>query len=192
MAIWIPYFELARLDKPVGIFYCYLPCLIETLAAASRESSTVSLSRLLMTNIHLLVASALFRGAGCTLNDILDSELDQKVVRTRNRPIARGAISVSAASAYFCVELSLLMIILDNLSTDRDVEGVGPCVLYTLPFIGVDTLYPLAKRFTNYPPILLGLAFSWGIVVAFPALRLDIFYSNNFQVAGLMILSNIV
>ena len=88
---WIPYAELVRLDKPAGTYYLFFPCLFSTLMAASYASSPTL--PMVKTSILFFVGALIMRGAGCSINDFWDRNLDPHVARTRLRPIARGAIS---------------------------------------------------------------------------------------------------
>ena len=106
------------------------------------------------------------RGAGCTINDLWDRNLDPYVERTRLRPIARGAISPRNAIVYLGFQLSAGLGILLSFPTQ--------CFFYGAPSLLLVFTYPLAKRVTNYPQFVLGLAFSWGAVMGFPALGVDL------------------
>lgn len=110
------------------------------------------------------------RGAGCTVNDLWDRNLDPHVARTRLRPIARGAISVRQAIPYLGVQLLSGLAVL--------LQFPPSCLWYGIPsllFVGV---YPLAKRVTNYPQAVLGLTFSWGAMMGFPALGIDLLHNT--------------
>ena len=106
------------------------------------------------------------RGAGCTVNDLWDRNLDPKVERTRLRPIARGAISVKQAIPFLGVQLLVGLGILLQFPTQ--------CLYYGIPSLLLVGTYPLAKRVTNYPQFVLGLTFSWGAIMGFPALGIDL------------------
>lgn len=163
---WVPYAELIRLEKPAGTTYLFLPCVFGTLLAASIATPVVSPAVLLSTNAFFLVGSALFRGAACTWNDTLDRDLDKQVARTRLRPLARGAISPTAAHVWTGTQVVLGLGMLQYLPPQ--------CLLYSLPSVAIITFYPLAKRLTNYPQLVLGFAWSWGIVMGFPAMGIDL------------------
>ncbi|KAH0358172.1 4-hydroxybenzoate polyprenyl transferase, partial [Aureobasidium melanogenum] len=103
---------------------------------------------------------------GCTINDLWDRNLDPKVSRTRLRPIARGAISPEAAIVYTgCQLLTGLAVLL---------QFPFECFFYATPSLLLVSTYPLAKRVTNYPQAVLGLTFSWGAIMGFPALGVDL------------------
>ncbi|GAB7365254.1 hypothetical protein MBLNU230_g6337t1 [Neophaeotheca triangularis] len=109
------------------------------------------------------------RGAGCTINDIWDRNLDPHVTRTRLRPIARGAISVHQAIPFLGVQLFTGLAIL--------LQFPSQCLYYGIPSLFLVGTYPLAKRVTNYPQFVLGLTFSWGAIMGFPALGVDLLHN---------------
>ena len=106
------------------------------------------------------------RGAGCTINDLWDRNLDPHVARTRLRPIARGAVSVRQAIPFLGVQLLTGLAIL--------LQFPHQCLYYGIPSLLLVATYPLAKRVTNYPQLVLGLTFSWGAIMGFPALGIDL------------------
>ena len=163
-ASWIPYAELIRLDKPTGAYYLFFPCLFSTLIAASFTNAAPSV--VLVTSALFFTGALIMRGAGCTINDLWDRNLDRHVARTRLRPIARGAISPQKAIVFTGFQL---------------LAGLGlllqfpiPCLFYGIPSLILVASYPLAKRVTHYPQFVLGLTFSWGAFMGFPALDVDL------------------
>ncbi|MCJ1355672.1 MAG: Para-hydroxybenzoate--polyprenyltransferase, mitochondrial precursor (PHB:polyprenyltransferase) [Icmadophila ericetorum] len=165
----IPYAELIRAAKPAGTLYLYIPSLAATLIAASMADSPPSLSDVLTTAALFLLGSTIFRGAACTWNDILDQDIDRRVTRTRSRPLPRGAISTEAALLYNAAQTLLGLLLLSCFP--------WPCVFYSLPSIALIILYPLGKRFTHYPQVILGFTWSYGFVIAFPAMGVDLLSS---------------
>lgn len=163
---WVPYAELIRLDKPAGTYYLYFPCLFATLLAAPMASPMASPLEVLSTAGLFFAGALIMRGAGCTINDLWDRNLDPKVERTRLRPIARKAISPGSAIVYLGFQLLTGLGILLQFPT--------ACFFYATPSLLFVTIYPLAKRVTNYPQFVLGLTFSWGAFVGFPALSVDL------------------
>ena len=107
------------------------------------------------------------RGAGCTINDLWDRDLDPKVVRTRLRPIARGAITPYRALLFMNCELLAGLGIL--------LQFPQFCLYCGIPSLLLVATYPLAKRTTHYPQFVLGLTFSWGAIMGFPALDVNLF-----------------
>lgn len=104
-----------------------------------------------------LLGSIVMRGAGCTLNDIVDKEIDAKVARTRLRPIPSGAVSVKKAWAWLALQCLLGLGALLTLPSLARITA-----LCALPIVAI---YPFMKRITWWPQAFLGLAFSWGALV---------------------------
>jgi 4-hydroxybenzoate polyprenyltransferase len=124
------------------------------------------------------------RGAGCSINDLWDRNLDPLVTRTRLRPIARGAISPFKALTYTGFQLLAGLGILVQFPTS--------CLFYGIPSLVLVAMYPLAKRVTYYPQFVLGLTFSWGAIMGFPALGVDLLSNTTaLTAAGLLYASNI-
>ena len=161
---WVPYAELARLDKPTGTYYLFFPCLFSTFMAGAY--TVAAPSHVLSTSILFLTGALIMRGAGCTINDLWDRNLDTRVTRTRNRPIARGAISPFNALTFAAVQMLAGLGILLQFPTS--------CLYYGIPSLLLVGTYPLAKRVTHYPQFVLGLTFSWGAIMGFPALGVDL------------------
>lgn len=106
------------------------------------------------------------RGAGCTINDLWDRNLDPHVARTRLRPLARRAITPQQALVFLGGQLSVGLAVLLSLPFE--------CFWYATPSLLLVATYPLAKRITYYPQFVLGLTFSWGAMMGFPALGIDL------------------
>ncbi|PSK34495.1 4-hydroxybenzoate polyprenyltransferase, mitochondrial [Elsinoe australis] len=162
----IPYAELARLDKPIGTYYLFLPCIFSTLLAAPLTAPAIPPTTVLSTTLLFLTGSIIMRSAGCTINDIWDRRLDTHVSRTRHRPLARGAITLPSALVFTCAQLLAGLAIL--------LQFPFQCFFYATPSLLFVALYPAAKRVTNYPQFVLGLTFSWGAIMGFPALGVDL------------------
>jgi 4-hydroxybenzoate polyprenyltransferase len=107
------------------------------------------------------------RGAGCTWNDIVDRDLDARVERTRSRPIPSGQVTVATAAAFLALQAMVGLAVL--LQFNHFTIYVG------LASLAVVAVYPFMKRITYWPQIVLGLAFSWGALMGWPATfaRLD-------------------
>ncbi|CAG9992986.1 unnamed protein product [Clonostachys byssicola] len=165
-APWVPYAELLRLHNPVGIYYLFFPCVFSTLVAASMTTPITSPGSVIGTSLLFMSGSIVMRGAGCAVNDLWDRNLDPHVARTRLRPLARGAIT--PFQGLMCTGFSLLA------GLGILLQFPSPCVLYGIPSLLLVASYPLAKRITYYPQFVLGLTFSWGSLMGFPALGLDI------------------
>ena len=164
---WRPFAELIRLGKPAGAFYLYIPSLSATLLAATIHDPTLPRPSVLRTSFLFLVGSFVFRGAACTWNDILDQDIDRRVTRTLNRPLARGAISTISALIFTIVQALFGFWILLAFFPHE-------CLYYAVPSIVLISLYPLGKRVTQYPQVILGLTWAYGFVIAFPAMGIDL------------------
>lgn len=101
------------------------------------------------------------RSAGCTINDMWDSEFDKKVERTKNRPLASNALNFNQALTFLAAQLSLGLGVLLSLPNTEFCFYLGAA---SLPLV---ILYPTAKRWTPYPQLLLGLTFNWGALMGY-------------------------
>lgn len=165
-AKWVPYAELIRIDKPTGTYYLFFPCLFSTLMAAPMATPMASIGSVAGTTLLFFTGALIMRGAGCTINDLWDRNLDPHVRRTRLRPIARGAVTPFQGVAFTGAQLLAGLGIL--------VQFPLPCLFYGIPSLLFVASYPLAKRVTYYPQFVLGLTFSWGAFMGFPALGIDL------------------
>ncbi|KAK9480268.1 UbiA prenyltransferase family-domain-containing protein [Lipomyces japonicus] len=156
----LPYAQLMRVDKPVGTWLLLWPSSwgIGMAAYATHASLLHTSGVLALFGIGALV----MRGAGCTVNDLWDRKLDQKVERTLTRPIASGAITPKQAIIFLGGQLSLGLTVLLSLPFDCFILGAA-----SLAFVGT---YPLFKRFTYYPQLMLAFTYNWGAMLGFPAM----------------------
>lgn len=173
---WIPYFELMRLEKPVGTLLLLIPSFwgITMASYGITASFPVFASAIGLFSIGALV----MRGAGCTINDIWDRNLDNQVARTMERPITSGRFSVPQAVTWMVAQCLVGLAILLSLPFECFYLGA-----LSLPFVAA---YPLFKRFTHYPQVVLLICFSWGCLLGFPAVGAAL----NLWVAGPLFLSN--
>ena len=158
-----PYLRLARLDRPIGSWLLLLPCWWSAGLAAVAARQQVDLWHVVL----FFIGAFAMRGAGCTWNDIVDRDLDKRVERTRSRPIPSGQVSVRAAAAFLVLQALVGLAVL--LQLDRFAIAVG------FASLAIVAVYPFMKRFTYWPQIGLGLAFSWGALMGWAATfwRLD-------------------
>jgi 4-hydroxybenzoate polyprenyltransferase len=158
-----PYLRLARADRPIGTWLLLLPCWWSTALAAVAHGGQPDLRLLLL----FAVGAVAMRGAGCTWNDILDRDLDAKVERTRSRPIPSGQMSVRTAYAFLVALAFVGLAVLLRMNWFAVGMGITSLV--------VVAVYPLAKRVTDWPQSVLGLAFSWGALMGWAAVfgRID-------------------
>lgn len=152
-ALWL---DLVRWDRPAGWLLLLWPTLSALWVAAHG-----------FPGWHLLavftLGTILMRSAGCCVNDVADRDFDRHVKRTAQRPVTRGAVSVKEALALGAV-LALLAFGL-VLTTNR------AAVLWSFAALAITLLYPYAKRFVSMPQAVLGVAFSFGIPMAFAAVQ---------------------
>jgi 4-hydroxybenzoate polyprenyltransferase len=180
----VPYGELMRLDKPTGTYYLFFPCLFSTLLAATIATPLALPSAVLSTTALFFTGALVMRGAGCTINDLWDRNLDPHVQRTRLRPIARRAITPTQAIVFLGGQLTTGLAVLLSLPFE--------CFWYATPSLLLVTLYPLAKRVTYYPQFVLGLTFSWGAMLGFPAFGVDLLSNQTaLAAAGCLYASNV-
>src|SRR5712675_1740811 len=158
-----PYLRLGRFDRPIGAWLLLLPCWWSVGLAAVRAAGPISLWHTLL----FFIGAFAMRGAGCTWNDIVDRDLDARVERTRSRPIPSGQVGVPGAAIFLVLQALLGLAVL--LQFNRFTILVG------LASLAVVAIYPFMKRVTYWPQIVLGLAFSWGALMGWPAVfaRLD-------------------
>lgn len=160
---WRPYLRLGRFDRPIGIWLLLFPCWwSQTLAEVQRGQPFPSLSLLAL----FAVGAAVMRASGCAYNDYVDREIDAQVARTRGRPIPSGQITPAAALIYVVVMALIGLAVLLTFNTATIVLAIAS--------LAIVALYPFAKRFTSYPQLVLGLAFNWGALVGWTAVKGEI------------------
>ena len=149
-----PYFQLTRLDRPIGIYLLLWPTLWALWFAAEGIPSWRNL-------VIFTLGVVLMRSADCAINDYADREFDGHVARTQQRPIVTGAISPKQALIVFSVLVLIAfgLVLLTNQLT----------ILLALGAVALAACYPFAKRHTHLPQIVLGAAFAWAIPMAFAA-----------------------
>eukprot|EP00898_Chlorokybus_atmophyticus_P003277 jgi/Chlat1/3950/Chrsp26S04035 len=157
LRLW-PYVQLARLDKPVGTWLLYWPC-TWSIAMAAAPGSLPDVKLLTLFGMGAL----LMRGAGCTVNDLLDRKFDRQVERTRDRPLASGALTPMQGGGFLVAQLLAALSILLQLNDYSKVLGASSVLL-----VGT---YPLMKRVTDWPQAYLGLTFNWGALLGWAAVR---------------------
>jgi 4-hydroxybenzoate polyprenyltransferase len=151
----IPYALLARFDRPIGAWLLFLPGLWSICLAARTVADGIWLI------ILFFVGAFTLRAAGCVVNDFWDRKMDRLVTRTANRPLASGALRFSEALGFLATLCAIGLVILFQLNLPTRWLGVSSLVLVVL--------YPLAKRVTWWPQIILGLTFGWGAPMGYCA-----------------------
>ncbi len=148
------YFKLMRLHKPIGIFLLLWPTLWALWIAADGFPPLTIL-------VIFVVGVVVMRSAGCIINDITDRKFDAHVNRTKDRPLANGTVSVRRAMILFfilCIVALGLVLLLNRLTLALALVAI----LFAI-------IYPFLKRWTHWPQVGLGIAFSFSIPMAFAA-----------------------
>ena len=151
--------ELTRTNKPIGIYLLLWPT-ISALWIAEEGFPRFSLLFI------FVLGTALMRSAGCCINDFADHKIDEKVARTQRRPLAVGSLTRKDAILCFVV-LSLISFSLVLMTNERTI-------ILSFAALALVAVYPFMKRFTHLPQLVLGIAFSWGILMAFSAATGDV------------------
>lgn len=150
----VDYGQLMRLDKPIGTLLLLWPTLWGLWIAGEGQPAA--------KNVVIFVAGVfIMRSAGCIINDIADRDIDKHVARTQQRPLTSGRVSLKEAIGLFigfCF-IALLLVLNLNLKT----------ILLSLIGAALAACYPFMKRITHLPQVFLGVAFAWGIPMAFAA-----------------------
>jgi len=153
------FIQLTRLNKPIGFLLLFWPCVWGlTLAYYFSGETNLYLKHILL----FFLGSVLMRSAGCIFNDIVDRDLDKKVQRTRERPIASGKVSVFEALIYIVFLCLVAFLILLQFNWLTIVLGISSIVLAFA--------YPFMKRITYWPQLFLGLTFNWGIIMGWTSI----------------------
>lgn len=177
--LW-PYAQLARWDRPIGWQLLMWPCWWSAaLAAIAYARPGEPLRTLLPDPWHLalfFLGAFAMRGAGCTFNDIVDQDIDEKVERTRSRPLPAGKVTRRRAWMFLVLQSLLGLVVL--------LQFESFVILLGIASLAVVAIYPFMKRFTNWPQLGLGLAFSWGALMGWAAVFGDIDPASLFLYAG--------
>ena len=150
-----PYLLLARLDRPTGIWLLFLPSAWGILLGDATWRQTLRLLVLFATG------AVVMRAAGCVVNDMWDRDLDRQVTRTAARPLASGALRLRQAAVFLAALLLAGLAVLLQLNALAQVLGAASLLLVAI--------YPLAKRFTWWPQLVMGFTFGVGAPVGYAA-----------------------
>jgi 4-hydroxybenzoate polyprenyltransferase len=148
-----PYASLMRLDRPIGTWLLYWPCAWSVALAGVGGRWDLFL--------WFFLGAFAMRSAGCVYNDIVDKELDRKVERTRLRPLASGRASVRSAWVLIAILCAIGLLVLAQFN--------ATAAMVALVSVAPVAAYPFMKRITWWPQAWLGLVFSWGALVGWPA-----------------------
>ena len=169
------FIDLTRLKKPIGFMLLFWPCIWGLTLVYDFNSS---INNYFFFSLLFLAGSILMRSAGCIVNDIADKNFDQKVERTKNRPIASGKVSLKLALIYSIALCGLAFLVLINFN-----KFTIYMALLSMPLAFT---YPLMKRITYWPQLFLGITFNYGLVLAWISVSNDIsFVSIAFYVGAI-------
>ena len=157
------FFELTRLKKPIGYMLLFWPCAWGLTIAYDFQNG---FDDYILYIFLFFSGSVLMRSAGCIVNDIVDKNYDQKVERTKNRPLASNKISVRSALVIALILCLLAFLILINFNNLTIILAI--C---SMPFAFT---YPLMKRFTYWPQLFLGLTFNYGLLLGWISIQEEI------------------
>ena len=152
--------KLLRLDKPTGIFLLFWPC---AWGLAIGSSSTNDRNLFYYYLILFFLGSIFMRSAGCVYNDIIDRNIDAKVLRTKSRPIAIGSISTTSGWVIILLLICASLIILFQFNLNSIIFGLSSGLLVIA--------YPFMKRITYWPQLFLGFTFNWGVILGWLVLE---------------------
>ncbi|CAK9804445.1 4-hydroxybenzoate polyprenyltransferase, mitochondrial [Anthophora plagiata] len=153
-----PYLKLIRIDKPIGSWLLFWPC-GWSIAMAAPPGALPDLQLLALFGMGAFV----MRGAGCTINDMWDQDIDGMVARTKDRPLVTGEISPLQSLIFLGSQLTLGLLILLQLNLYSIILGASSLVLVIL--------YPVMKRVTYWPQLILGMTFNWGALLGWSAVH---------------------
>ena len=145
------YLNLIRFNKPIGFLLLMWPCWF------GLSILDLNLSLLFFWLTVFFFGSFFMRCAGCIINDIIDRDIDKNINRTAQRPLASKRISVTEALILLIILLIISLLILLQFKLEAIIVG-----LLSTPFI---VIYPFMKRITYWPQIILGITFSWGVLI---------------------------
>ena len=157
------FIELTRLKKPIGYMLLFWPC---AWGLTISYDFSNSLNEYFFYLTLFFLGSVLMRSAGCIVNDILDRKFDKKVLRTKDRPIASGKISVTLGLIYAAILCLLAFLVLVNFNNFT--------IIIALASMPLAFTYPLMKRYTYWPQLFLGVTFNYGLILGWTAINSSI------------------
>jgi len=155
-----PFIIIARLDRPIGWWLLILPGWWVAAAFAP------SIETAIFTMALFLIGGITTRAAGCVINDMWDRDIDRRVARTAQRPLAAGTVTMFQAVIFLAILGCVSLAVLFQLPPISWLVGMASAPLVIL--------YPLAKRITYFPQFVLGLTFSWAAPTAYAAISLNL------------------
>jgi len=152
-----PYITIMRLDRPIGYMLLFYPISFSIFAFSDLNIEMISLL------VIFFIGSVSMRSAGCIINDLLDQDIDNRVQRTRTRPLVSKTIS--KRNSFFCLLILFLigLVVLFQLNL--------PSIILSLTIVPLIFLYPLAKRFFLLPQFILAFTYNWGCLIGWSSLN---------------------
>ena len=158
--------QLGRYNYPTGGFLLMWPCFWGVFYELNYSTEIIKIL------ILFFIGSFVMRGAGCCINDLLDKDIDKKVSRTRKRPLVTKKLSDTDVIWFLIFQLIIGLFVVLNFEEKT--------IIFSFSIIPLIFIYPLFKRFTNFPQLFLGIIFNWGIIIGFltqnNSLNLGIFF----------------
>jgi 4-hydroxybenzoate polyprenyltransferase len=152
---WLPYLLLARVDRPIGVWLLFLPGLWGILLSGPAAREAIWLI------VLFAIGALVMRAAGCVVNDLWDRDIDRMVARTAARPLASGMLRPGQALVFLAGLLLVGLVILLQLNALAQALGAASLLLVAL--------YPLAKRVTWWPQLMMGVTFGFGAPLGYAA-----------------------
>lgn len=159
-----PYARLMRVDRPIGSYLLFWPC-GWSIALSAPPGCWPDLWMLTMFGAGAFI----MRGAGCTINDMWDRDIDAKVARTKNRPLVAGELQLTDAWIFLGAQLGVGLLILLEMNWYSIMLGASS--------LGLVIIYPLMKRITHWPQLVLGMTFNWGALLGWSATQGSVMWS---------------
>jgi 4-hydroxybenzoate polyprenyl transferase len=163
------YLLITRLDRPTGWILLFIPCLYGTATGSIYTTQEINIEIIAL----FLLGAILMRSSGCIFNDIIDKNIDAKVERTKNRPLANQSMRIYEALLLLCLLLFFSFLILISFNLLTIFLGISSMALVVI--------YPFMKRITYWPQLFLGITFNWGVLLGWTAI------SNSVQLEMFLI-----
>ncbi|UXN02971.1 4-hydroxybenzoate octaprenyltransferase [Bartonella sp. HY406] len=162
-----PYAQLARWDRPIGwkllMWPCWWSAALVSVAGSHHGAQFMNVMPSLWHLFLFFIGAVAMRGAGCTYNDLVDHNIDSAVERTRSRPLPSRQVSRIQAKLFLLLQCIIGLLVLLQFNAFTINLGLGSIIIVAI--------YPFMKRITDWPQIVLGLAFNWGALMGWAAAR---------------------
>ncbi len=154
------FLEVTRLKRPIGYLLLFWPC---SWGLTIAFDFTKNFNQYFFYLFLFLLGAILMRSAGCIVNDILDKDFDKKVIRTKNRPLASGKITIKLALLYTVILCFSALLVLINFN--------WLTIVFALSSMPLAFSYPLMKRYTYWPQLFLGVTFNYGLILGWICIK---------------------